>query len=138
MKKPYFAAFAVLAFLSAGCSEINYEGKGNHFVIEGPITEIGDQSVRIKPTDPISLEGKSEHWFNTNNGGTNQIHNNYQDDGCSERHVDRESNEIQMKNLQVGEWIKVEGDIRESKDACGKHPAWSERPVFTSVQEIAR
>lgn len=119
----------------------DYDGDNNEFKLRGQIVDLGERSIKLVPEVIIDSNGKAEGWFDTDD--ETRVHNNYKNELCNVKEVDNvildESGEEQAINgLQVGDWVEVEGRIRESKTSCSKTPTWDERPVFNQVEEVTR
>lgn len=133
-------AAGLLLFLAAGCAEPNYAGEGNNFTIRGPVQEVGERSVTILPAEVIDANGQAVEWFHPDD--PTQVHDNYKDGSCDITTVgnaqDRSGATESLEDIQEGEWVEIQGQIRESKTSCGKSPMWEDRPVFVSVEELPR
>ena len=143
--KKYARSLATAASLtliaSCGSFDRNYEGSGNEFTIRGPITDVGEKSIKIYPKEVLNAEGAAEGWFSED--AVTQVHNNYGDSGCNDHEVDYQiideaGNPEGLDMLQEGDWVEIQGRIRESKKSCGDSPSWGETPVFDEVHEILR
>jgi hypothetical protein len=133
--------FGALALSSCGAFDHNYEGEGNEFTISGPILDIGDDSIKIMPLEITETNGEADGWFDEDD--ETRIHDNYENEWCNAKEVggvvyDAGGEEVEMHDLEEGDWVEVEGRIRESKTSCGKTPTWDDRPVFEEVREIIR
>lgn len=132
------AGFALLA--AVGCSSPDYEGEGDEFVIEGYVVDVGERSLKVVPTDIIEARGHAGDWFTE--GDETRIHNNYKNDWCNIKTIPNEvltlDGGTELEDLEINDWVQVEGNVRESKESCGKTPAWDHRPTFGEVHEILR
>lgn len=145
VKKPlYLLPLLLVVLLLCACGE-NYSGKGNDFTMQATIYRIGALSVTVQNITMESAEGKAIHWFDGNgdDGKGHQIHNNYNTCDWHSRHVighvfDRYGNEIQLRDLHVGERVTIEGKIRSNASSCGKTSSFNSRPVFDRLIVVKR
>lgn len=132
-------AAGALLLLTAGCAK-NYEGDGNSFTIRGPVQEVGDNSITILPVDVVDAEGKSIDWFEADDA--TRVHDNYNNEWCNQKDVgevfDTAGDPQGLADVQEGEWVELQGSIRESKETCGKYARWEHRPVFETATEQPR
>lgn len=134
------SAAGLLLFVAAGCVNPNYDGEGNNFTIEGPVQDVGDNSITIFPIKVLDAEGKAADWFHADD--ETQVHDNYHNEWCNQKDVgqvyDTAGHIEELSDVREGEWVKLTGHTRESKESCGKTPIWDDRPVFDTAAELPR
>lgn len=125
----------------------DYDGSGDEFAVTGQITDVGERSIKIDTAQVDRADGDAEGWFNQ--GNETQIHDNFEGDECELEQVGAEYDitgaEVELGNLSVGQWVSVEGNIRDSAE-CGVviqgnaqiygAADWEGRAVYTSVQVV--
>lgn len=136
-----FGSLAAIATLSACTDSTDYGGEGDGFTLRGPIVAVGERSIKISPQVIVDANGDATGWFAE--GKVTQVHNNYEDDGCDIHEVgnvilDRAGHTEELDDLKKGEWVEVDGRIRDSKTSCSDSPFWDQRPVFDEVRELLR
>lgn len=133
-------AAGALAVGLAACVNPDYEGEKNKFVVEGFVTDVGEAEVAIVPKDIIEVHGEAKKWFHIDQ--EHHLHHDYQDEDCDEiivgKEFNKEGNPQEIGDLNPGEWVTVEGRIRESKISCGKSSSWEYWPVYDEITEINR
>lgn len=138
---------ALLAMASCAEEEHNYEGVGNEFRLYGHVTDVGNASITVKVTKVEDAEGAARKRYIKKSeipriGRETQVHNNYEGPDCEEVYVgstyDKEFQPIPLSDIDEGDYVLLEGNIRESKVDCGTDSEdWDHRPVYILARQVA-
>lgn len=125
----------------AGCADTgNYDGTGNEFTVRGPVKDVFEDMVEIAADDLVVVDasGRSVEWFQSGYGrelttGDVRFHTGYRDPRLSHgflefcgkeievgRVVDTDGSTATMGELNRGDYIEIQGDIRDEKRYAGK------------------
>jgi hypothetical protein len=136
--KSRIAAAAITLAGVVGCG--NTSPEKHTFTIEGPVLVVGERSITMMPRNIVETEGKASKWFKETK--PTQVHNNYNNDSCDRKTIGKTfstSNQPEpLSEVEVGEWVRVEGAILESHDSCGENASSDYRPVYIKAQEMLR
>lgn len=129
---------AVASVGLTACSDYNFSGKGNEFVVRGVVTDPGHHSLKATIYEIDKAEGDAQGWFDDK--AVHQIHDNcncnpdsfWNENVKAGRTLDLNGNEIQPFSVPIGACVEFDGKIREHHE--GK--TYDQRPVYDVARQI--
>lgn len=122
--------------MTVGCTDPNYSGEGYEFVVEGQVTDPGNESLKAEIYEIRETNGMADGWFEI--GNVHQLHDNCDCHGMwtgNKQYGEVRSQEgamIEPSMVVIGACVEFTGAIRANNE--GK--TWTERPVYEIAQII--